>query len=67
MNDCPRFGKWIGGCKFEPRYDVGPPDFSAFTRFKNMHAGFAETLKPEKYICDVCVRCGKTTKNPGTE
>src|SRR5690606_8334876 len=21
MSECPRFGKWLGGCRFEARYD----------------------------------------------
>jgi hypothetical protein len=57
---CSRQGRWIGGCKFEARYDLGPADLS---RFESLSGGrvvsFMETLRSKTYRGDVCVRCGK--------
>lgn len=60
--NCYRLGKLIGGCKFEPRYDLGPPDLSRFTSMKNAHPEFFEALKPKTYVHDVCIRCGTIVK-----
>jgi hypothetical protein len=55
---CKRQGKWIGGCKFEPRYDLSRADMSSFTEIRG---GFnLEPLREKTYRGDVCVRCGKT-------
>ncbi len=66
--DCPRLGKLIGGCKFEPRYSEEP--LSADTNLSGRAT--AEELRlflvREVYECDVCIRCGKTTeKEPNHE
>lgn len=67
---CPRFGKWFGGCRFEPRYDTPAP-------LHGLSDGFWTTITIDgikadadkvraltgapvkKYVRDVCVRCGK--------
>jgi len=60
---CPREGRWIGGCKFEPRYDLGQADFSAFTSLKGHDVvELADKLRKKTYVKDVCVRCGKTVE-----
>lgn len=59
---CPRFGKLFGGCRFEPRYDTSPTitDIPAFEgTVQGMRMMLQET-KSITYVCDVCVRCGKT-------
>lgn len=61
MNDCPRFGKWIGGCRFEARYDLSPADLSQFADLRGTGTGaFLERLRSKTYVRDVCIRCGKT-------
>lgn len=64
MTDCPRFNKWIRGCKFEPRYDQGPADLTRFESLKGAGAGFMETLRQKTYRNDVCIRCGKPSIAP---
>ncbi|WP_159585940.1 hypothetical protein [Chelativorans xinjiangense] len=59
---CERLGKWIGGCRFEARYDLGPPDLSRFKSFERATLEFFEIMKPKTYVHDVCVRCGKIVK-----
>lgn len=65
MSDCPRLGKLIGGCRFEPRYDCGAPDLS---RFDTLSGGgvptLIEALKPTTYVHDICVTCGKIVDRP---
>jgi hypothetical protein len=56
---CPREGKFIGGCKFEPRYDLGEPDLSEFTKLTASPEAL-NALRTKTYVKDVCVRCGKT-------
>ena len=65
--DCDRKGKWIRGCKFEPRYDLGPADFSAFTSIKSANSNFAESLRKKTYRGDVCVTCGKLVNDQRPE
>lgn len=58
---CPRVGKWLRGCRFEPRYDLGEPAPYEFGK-GNLYA-IAEVLeatKPRTYVRDVCTTCGKT-------
>lgn len=67
MSECARAGKWIGGCRFEPRYDVGNPDLS---RFRNITGydlpAVLNASKPKTYVHDVCARCGKVAHRPTT-
>lgn len=61
MTSCPRLGKLIGGCKFRPRYDLGP----GATNFKVQGCDIAEVVeatKPKTYIHDICETCGQTVK-----
>jgi hypothetical protein len=71
MSDCPQFGKLIGGCKFEARYDeplafsglLAPGMFTKFEAKVNGENVSAEDLLPmRKYVRDVCVRCGKVVE-----
>lgn len=61
MTDCQRKGKWIGGCNFEPRYDLSEPDLSRFKTFKSRNvAEFLDALRKKTYVKDVCITCGKS-------
>lgn len=71
MSDCPRFGKWIGGCRFRARYDNGaampsPEQLSAATdgAFTCDIPEIVGLLKSQQatYVRDICVRCGKTVE-----
>lgn len=59
MNDCPRFNKWIGGCKFEPRYSLGASTWKPEHYIGTQAAQHEEAHRTKTYECDVCVRCGK--------
>ncbi len=67
MNDCPKFGKLIRGCKFEARHDIGYQELTheiiedlswAMKTNDDRHISFNIPLH-RTYIKDVCVRCGK--------
>ena len=59
MADCPRAGEWHG-CKFEPRYDIGPPAGHFKTESADNLPAVIAACKPKTYVRDVCVRCGRT-------
>lgn len=61
MSDCPRFGKLIKGCKFEPRYDTGPADLNGLS-VKGASPSILEQFRRVTYVADVCVTCGKVIK-----
>ena len=67
--DCSRAGRWIGGCKFEPRYDLSEPDQSLrdTVRYADEIPAYTVKLLVNKstYVRDVCVRCGKTIERSG--
>jgi hypothetical protein len=63
---CRREGWWIGGCKFEARYDEQPDQSVSevvreISRASNeaVSAIMASNTK-HIYVRDVCVRCGET-------
>lgn len=60
MSDCPRFGKLIGGCRFEPRYDLGVPQYNNFRGSPGRVLEAIEASRPKTYVRDVCVTCGRT-------
>jgi hypothetical protein len=66
INPCPRAGRWIGGCKFEARYDESSPDQAlrdVVEVAKSVPSYVIKMLIREKtYIHDVCTRCGKVIK-----
>lgn len=65
---CERRGKWIGGCRFEPRYDLSPADLSRFeTLSGNVAGSFMEKLRAKTYRGDVCVRCGSVVNDGASE
>lgn len=54
---CERRGKWIGGCRFEPRYDTTPMLSEVFA-LPSQLPSIIEASKRKTYVGDVCVRCG---------
>ncbi|HDR9497071.1 TPA: hypothetical protein QDC06_000258 [Burkholderia cepacia] len=62
--DCPRAGRWIGGCKFEARYDKIPPSDSLVDAVSWSFSAQEIIASATKkiYIADVCTRCGKVIK-----
>jgi len=63
---CPHRGKLIGGCRFEPRYDYGPPvgSVDAAGRTTRSAISIIEATKPRTYVGDVCIRCGEFVRRP---
>lgn len=69
MTDCPRFGKWISGCRFEARFDWVPLPGEIST--KGLHvsgsrgARMIQALNSHQvYVHDICTRCGKIAQRP---
>lgn len=65
---CPRAGKWIRGCRFEARHDAGPareltPDELYWIDVGDREAAL-RAVRPQTYILDICVTCGKTIERP---
>lgn len=64
MNDwkevCPYRGKLFGGCRFEPRYDLGPGAYPPveFSNDEYLHEMMKEA-RAKTYVQDICVRCGE--------
>lgn len=54
--ECPRAGRWFGGCKWEGRYDTHFPN----RPIRNVTVRALSRLKERTYVRDACVRCGKT-------
>mgnify|MGYP001618447839 FL=1 len=69
MNDCPRLGRLIGGCKFEARYDKSEPKINGnFTYHGMQGSARLEQLRQLTYVRDVCIRCGRTVnRTDGTQ
>lgn len=60
MSECPN-APITGHHKFEPRYDLGPADLSAFESISGYGTGsIFEKMRSKTYVRDVCVRCGET-------
>lgn len=58
---CPNFGKLIGGCRFEGRYDEKPLSGSMkFNRIEATEHQLKAILVHRVYVRDVCIRCGAT-------
>jgi hypothetical protein len=63
---CPLLGRWIGGCRFEPRYQpaVTISDVVGCPKGATSVEGTisVEMLRPRTYLYDVCIRCGKIAR-----
>lgn len=58
---CPRRDRWIRGCRFEPRYDIGKTSCDLNLEGNGrMVQKVIEATKPVTYVRDVCVTCGRT-------
>lgn len=60
---CQRAGKWFRGCRFEPRYDLGPgvvSDRAVSEAWPSDLPNLHRATKPKTYVRDVCVNCGRT-------
>jgi hypothetical protein len=60
-DECARKGKWIGGCRFEPRYNKGPVSAPGLKveSLRGDLAEFFDQFRPTTYVADVCTTCGK--------
>lgn len=60
---CPRLGRWIGGCRFEPRYHIEEPTEALETilarQWGTSRSDNELLVRKMTYIGDVCTRCGK--------
>ncbi len=60
--ECVRQGKWIGGCKWEPRYHVEEPTatLSAILakQWSTTQADRDMLVRRVTYLGEVCTRCG---------
>lgn len=65
-NECPHAGRWIGGCKFEARYDKSSPSQALRDTVEcsiSIPAYVMKMLVDKKtYVHDVCTRCGKVIR-----
>ena len=50
------------GHRYEPRYDLGKADLSAFKSFSGMRNKSLELFRTKTYVHDICVRCGDVVK-----
>lgn len=62
-DNCPRRGKWIRGCRFQPRYDSGKPkgipEDHLFWYNRSDRVSALRATAPKTYVRDVCVTCGR--------
>ena len=66
--ECPRAGKWIGGCRFEGRWEYGasrPASFAWGISVADQER-LTHATKPKTYVRDVCVTCGRTVEKQET-
>ncbi len=58
------YNSWFGAHKFEPRYNLGPSTFTPdrYVGFKLLE--LLDRYRLKTYVCDVCIRCGKTIDIP---
>lgn len=61
---CKRAGRLLGGCKFSPRFDLGPAEAwpKNFQGPASTLEELVEKARPKTYVRDVCERCGKTVE-----
>lgn len=62
---CPRAGKWIRGCRFEARFDIGPgvvSDRAVAEAWPSDLPNLHRAAKPSTYVRDICVTCGRSVE-----
>ena len=68
---CPRQGRLIGGCRFEPRYHVEEPTRALENVIQHQWSTSEQDrerlVRRVTYVGDVCVRCGRTVVPGGTD
>lgn len=57
-SDCPRKGKWIGGCRFEGRWEKSEPIFPA--NLTKVTGSIIDDFRRKTYVLDICTTCGRT-------
>lgn len=57
---CPRFGKWIGGCRFEGRWEETVDGMNRTPQGAWLVSATGRNQGRRTYVRDVCIRCGKT-------
>jgi hypothetical protein len=66
---CPRAGKWIGGCRFEARFDRYQPrvltEKEIYWLDVNDRVPALAAASSTTYVRDVCVTCGRTIERQG--
>ena len=60
MTDCPRAGRWFGGCKWEARFDEVPNEGEMSFSPQSCSDQIRAMLYHRVYVRDICVRCGET-------
>lgn len=61
--ECPRLGRLVRGCNFEPRYDELAPDLKLMAETLHgvkMSDACFKALRQKIYVKDVCTSCGST-------
>lgn len=59
---CPRAGRVVGGCQFQPRYDKGPSQATFDGGVTELRLRVLEAYRQVTYVRDICVRCGRTVE-----
>lgn len=62
--ECSRQNRWIGGCKWEPRYHVVEPTLALGRvlerQWHTTQEDRDQLVRQVTYVGEVCVRCGRT-------
>lgn len=70
MDGCPKKGRLIGGCRYEPRYHVEEPCEELRSiiskQWQTTQADRDLLVRRVTYVGDVCVRCGRTVNAGGS-
>lgn len=57
---CARVGKLFGGCRFEPRFDLIPPEEPpSFSGQASGIVALVHAMTRKNYVKDVCCTCGR--------
>lgn len=64
MSECERAGKWIGGCRFEARYELSAPGLKIESYEGPRLVDVIEASRAKTYVHDICTRCGKVVQRP---
>lgn len=55
---CKRAGRWLGGCRFEPVYNVTPPSMKGVKGPTKGLLALFDSLSKRDFIGMACTRCG---------